>query len=108
RCDAHGPDRLHQPARPCASRPNGQQRSVRRLTPLTLPLPRSPETSMTRPRTGIQLLAGALALSSLTAASGLKPDAADAPKSEPAGSTAGNGTTAGAPAGTTPGGVTAP
>ena len=30
---------------------------------------------MNRPRTGIQLLAGAIALTSLTAACGLKPDA---------------------------------
>ena len=36
---------------------------------------------MNRPRTGIQMLAGAIALTSLTAACGLKPDATDALKS---------------------------
>ena len=58
---------------------------------------------MNRPRTGIRLLAGAIALSSLTAACGLKPDATASLKTAPGAGAAGN-----ALAGSTPGGATAP
>src|SRR3954454_980131 len=65
---------------------------------------------MNRPRTGIQLLAGAIALTSLTTACGLKPDATATLKSgSPAAIAAANNGVPGAPGSSTvPGGTTLP
>src|SRR3954447_17335850 len=64
---------------------------------------------MNRPRTGLQLLAGAMALTALTTACGLKPDATATLKSgSPAAIAAANNGVPGAPGGTVPGGTTVP